>query len=220
VFTHPVNLGVCAAKNTGFDNIRGEWFTTLDSDDEMTPDALAAMLECATRTGATAVTCNCVDGVTGQLTGSGPTCDGWLSAEDADRCRGEHWGITRTELLGDSRLDPRLPGFEHSLWLRINARAPLLPASSVARVSHGGRGPGHASPTHVEPGPESRHLRHPRRGPRLSPTSQTVGPRGLPTSHVARSCRACAPPCAQAALTLGRGARAGCSARSGVPAFP
>ena len=136
VFTHPVNLGVCAAKNTGFDHIRGEWFTTLDSDDEMTPDALKTMLECATRTGATAVTCNCADGVTGQMTGSGPTCDGWLSAEDADRCRGEHWGITRTDLLGDERLDPRLPGFEHSLWLRINARARRYYLHRALRVYH------------------------------------------------------------------------------------
>ena len=42
---HGRNLGVCAAQNTGFDHIRGAWFTTLGSDDELLgDDALEILL--------------------------------------------------------------------------------------------------------------------------------------------------------------------------------
>jgi glycosyltransferase involved in cell wall biosynthesis len=121
VCRHPVNRGVDAAKNTGFDHIRGEWFTTLDSDDEMMPEALVVLLACAERTGATAVACNGRDAVSGRLTGGGPTHDGWLSIADSARLRGDHWGITLTSLLGDSRFDERSSG--RGLWLKVNARA-------------------------------------------------------------------------------------------------
>src|ERR1035437_5927629 len=43
VCRHSSNRGVTAAKNTGLDQIRGDWFTTLDSDDEMVPEALDEM---------------------------------------------------------------------------------------------------------------------------------------------------------------------------------
>lgn len=136
VYRHSPNRGVTAAKNAGLDRIRGEWFTTLDSDDEALPTALATMLECAERTGATAITCNCIDSITGEMTGVGPTTDGWLTAEDAATCRGEHWGLTRTELLGDDRFDERLPGFEDTLWLKIDARAKRYYLHRALRVYH------------------------------------------------------------------------------------
>jgi glycosyltransferase involved in cell wall biosynthesis len=40
IFNHQKNKGVCAAKNTDLRNIRGEWFTTFDSDDEMITEAI------------------------------------------------------------------------------------------------------------------------------------------------------------------------------------
>ena len=73
---HDTNKGVTAAKNTGLDHIRGDWFTTIDSDDEMVPDALSVMVSAAERTGATAITCNAIDSVTGALTGAGIQADG------------------------------------------------------------------------------------------------------------------------------------------------
>jgi glycosyltransferase involved in cell wall biosynthesis len=136
VYRHPENRGVTAAKNTGLDHIRGDWFTMLDSDDEMTSDALAVMIECATRTGATAITCNCTESVTGRMTGIGPTQDGRLSADEAARCRGEHWGLTKTSLLGDLRFDERLPGFESTLWLKINRVARRYYLHRALRVYH------------------------------------------------------------------------------------
>lgn len=136
VYRHPRNRGVTAAKNTGLDHLRGEWFTILDSDDEMAPDALAVMLQCAERTGATAITCNCMNSATGTMSGSGPTRDGWLSAEEAARCRGEHWGLTQTSLLGDMRFDGRLPGFESVLWLKIDRIARRYYVHRALRIYH------------------------------------------------------------------------------------
>jgi glycosyltransferase involved in cell wall biosynthesis len=133
---HPTNRGVTAAKNTGLDQIRGDWFTTLDSDDEITPDAFAVMLECAEETGATAITCNCADSVTGKMSGTGPTRDCWLTSEEAGRSRGEFWGLTKTSLLGDLRFDERLPGFESTVWLKINLAARRYYLHSALRIYH------------------------------------------------------------------------------------
>src|SRR5690606_2744016 len=89
IYRHPVNRGMHAAKNTGLDHVRGEWCTTLDADDGMTPEALEVLLACAERTGATAVTCNCLDTTTGAFSGVGPTVDGWLTPEQTAKCGGD-----------------------------------------------------------------------------------------------------------------------------------
>lgn len=123
IFHHSRNRGVCAAKNTGLNHVRGEWFTTLDSDDEMTPEALEVLLLCAAQTGATAVTCNCLDAATNRFTGQGPTADGWLTPEETGMCRGDFWGLTRTNLLGDLRFHEGIPGVEATVWLKINRMA-------------------------------------------------------------------------------------------------
>jgi glycosyltransferase involved in cell wall biosynthesis len=136
VVSHPENRGVCAAKNTGLDAMTGAWFTMLDSDDEAVPDALEAMLKCAGSTGATAVTCNCRDSITGRLTGGGPVVDGRLSPEATARCRGEFWGLTQTSLLGDLRFDVRLPGYEDTVWLLVNRRARRYYLHRALRVYH------------------------------------------------------------------------------------
>ena len=136
VYRHPHNRGATAAKNTGFDHMRGEWFTILDSDDEMVPDALEVMLEYAQRTGATAITCNCLDSRTGEFTGLGHTGDGRLSPRETARCSGEHWGLTQTALLGSLRFDERLPTYEDTVWLKVNERARRYYVHRALRVYH------------------------------------------------------------------------------------
>lgn len=136
LYRHATNRGVTAAQNTGLDDIHGDWFTVLGSDDEITPDALAVMLECAELTGATAVTCNCVDSVSGRKTGTGIARDGWLGVAERAKCRGEFWGITKTSLLGDLRFDERLPGFEETVWLKIDRRARRYYLHQALRVYH------------------------------------------------------------------------------------
>jgi glycosyltransferase involved in cell wall biosynthesis len=137
IVTHSENRGVCAARNTGLDQMRGEWFTILDSDDEMAPDALEVMLDCAKRTGATAITCNCLDHSTGQFSGSGgPIDDGWLTPTTTAKCRGEHWGLTSSSLLGDLRFDERVPSHEDIVWLQINRKAHRHYLHRALRIFH------------------------------------------------------------------------------------
>jgi hypothetical protein len=77
-----------------------------------------------------------MDSVTGETSGTGPVADGWLTADDTAKCRGEHWGLTRTHLLGDKRFNERLPGYENTLWLKINARAHRYYVHRALRVYH------------------------------------------------------------------------------------
>lgn len=98
--------------------------------------ALAVMLECAERTGATAITCNCADFVTGEMSGIGPTRDDWLTLEEVGRCRGEFWDLTQTSLLGDLRFDERLPGYENTVWLKINRVARRYYLHRALRIYH------------------------------------------------------------------------------------
>ena len=77
----------------GFDHMSGEWFTVLDSDDEMMPE-LSSHSRLPTCTSATIIECNCIDSMT-EMSGKGLTHDGWLTADDMARRRGEFGGLTR-----------------------------------------------------------------------------------------------------------------------------
>lgn len=123
VVRHDRNKGVTAAENTGFDSMRGDYFTMLGSDDEMLPDALETLAATVTETGASAITCNCIDSRTGEFTGHGWKTEGWKQAADLAQVSGEHWGLTKSSLLGDTRFDERLPGYEGVLWTKITHRA-------------------------------------------------------------------------------------------------
>jgi len=123
VCRHQHNRGMHAAKNTGLDHVAGEWFTTLDADDEMVPEALEVMLACAERTRATAITCNGLDTTTGRFSGVGPTADGWLTPEQTAKSRGDFWGLTQTELVGDLRWDERVPNHQAPVWIKVNRKA-------------------------------------------------------------------------------------------------
>ena len=99
IVRHGRNRGVAAAQNSGFDAMRGEWFTVLGSDDELIPEALETLMAACVETGALAVTCNCVDSRTGEFSGLGWDADGWMSPRDLARVTGEHWGLTHRSLL-------------------------------------------------------------------------------------------------------------------------
>jgi glycosyltransferase involved in cell wall biosynthesis len=122
VFHHPVNRGFNAARNTGLDNIGGEWFTFVDSDDELAPEALEVVLEIGESNDAGCVITNALNLETGELTGVGASHEGFLSQEESAALRGDYWGITRTSFLGELRFNERLPGGETALWTRLYAR--------------------------------------------------------------------------------------------------
>ncbi len=137
VVRHEANRGVTAAKNTGLDHVSGEWFTVLDSDDELIPDGLSTLLAAVdTHPDVDAVSCNCRDSVTGRLTGSGLDHDGYMSLRTLVGLAGEHWGITKTSLLGTKRFDERLHGLEGVLWLKISANATCYYVHRALRIYH------------------------------------------------------------------------------------
>jgi glycosyltransferase involved in cell wall biosynthesis len=137
VVRHERNRGVTAAKNTGLDHIHGEWFTFVDSDDEILPDALGAMLAVVkAHPDVDAVTCNCIDTLTGEFSGLGLTHDGYVDFGDFTRAEGAHWGITKTRLLGGRRFDDRIPGLEGVLWLKIGAQARRYYLDRALKIYH------------------------------------------------------------------------------------
>jgi len=139
VLVHERNRGVTAAKNTALGAIRGEWFTFLDSDDELVPHALSTLLAVPDRVdpAVDALSCNCVDSVTGAWTGTGLDRDQPVSfAVVLGQMRGEHWGLTKTALLEGRRFNERIAGAEGIVWFPINARARRYYVHQALRIYH------------------------------------------------------------------------------------
>lgn len=139
VLCHNDNQGVCAAINTGFNSITGEWFTIIGSDDELVENAIETMLDVLSEVSPdiTAVTCNCMDTTTGKFSGKGLDADQYLNAEDIiRRCSGEHWGLTKTSLLQGNCLNKKLRGAEAVLWYRISKRAKRYYIHKALRIYH------------------------------------------------------------------------------------
>ena len=123
VFHLEKNRRYAGGVNFGMDQIRGEWFTWHDDDDEILPECLETLLNVPKEIDPSinAVTCNCIDTTTKAFSGEGVTEDGYLSYEDImTKVHGEFWGITKTELLGDKRLNESLQGYESTLWNQID----------------------------------------------------------------------------------------------------
>jgi len=137
---HTKNLHVHSAKNTGFDLMKGEWFTTLDSDDEMLPTALSEMLNVLVDIDFTidAITCNCLDSTTGEYSGKGLNKDQWLNFETLiTKCSGEHWGLTKSTLLGKNRFNCNMRGGAESiLWWKISHNAKRYYIHKALRIYH------------------------------------------------------------------------------------
>ena len=136
---HDVNKGVCAAKNTGFNSMVGVWFTTLDSDDEMVPNALSTLLQVLIDIDPSidAINCNCLDTVTGLFSGKGIDNDQWLEFEFmVKNCTGEHWGLTKRSLLGNLRFNEMINGGEALLWYRIGQNSKRYYIHKALRIYH------------------------------------------------------------------------------------
>lgn len=137
---HERNLHVHAAKNTGFDLMQGTWFTTLDSDDEMVPSALSAMLRVLQTVDPTinAIECNCLDSTTRKFSGQGLDRDQWLDFQTmVTQCSGEHWGITKRSLLGSQRFNSKMRGSaEGILWWKISRTAKRYYLHQALRIYH------------------------------------------------------------------------------------
>jgi glycosyltransferase involved in cell wall biosynthesis len=139
IYLHDYNKGVTAAKNTGLKLIKGEWFTTFDSDDEMVPDAIETMINIPLYfdTEITAVTCNCWEPISKTFVGHGLTEDCYIIANEIiPSCRGDFWGITKTSLLQGDTFNEKLIGTESTLWYKINERANRYYVHKALNIIH------------------------------------------------------------------------------------
>lgn len=120
-----VNRGCTGGRNVCLDHIAREWFTFLDSDDRLVPNALSTLLAVPETVDPAidVVTCNSVDSQTFEFTGLGLDHDQWLDQRKMmSSCDGEFWGITKTSLLQGRRFNEKIQK-EGLLWFKLNSGA-------------------------------------------------------------------------------------------------
>jgi glycosyltransferase involved in cell wall biosynthesis len=143
VVAHGNNRGVTAGLNTGFDNARGDWIGLIGSDDEYLPGALEKLVDRIKsipedqKLGTIIGNSMRQDG---SLSGSGVTEDGFIPYQDliSGRLRGEFTGLISRAVLGASRLDEKLKGFESTLWLELYKRSSTYYMNFPVRVYYVG----------------------------------------------------------------------------------
>ena len=126
VFKHAQNRGQTAARNSGLKQIKGDWFTIFDSDDEMMPNAIETMIKIPLSLDhtITSVTCNCWEPISNKFLGQGLNKDGYINGNEVmPLCEGDFWGITKTSLLMGDSFNENLLGMLSTLWYKINERA-------------------------------------------------------------------------------------------------
>jgi len=138
VVKHPRNLGTLAAKRTGLDHIQGEWFTYLDSDDELLPEALETLLAVPETMDPNIdfVICNSLDAATGRWSGTGLDHDAHVDVPLMLRCMdGASRGLIKTERLGTLRFRP-VEMSHHLLWVKVLSRSRAHYIHKVLYVYH------------------------------------------------------------------------------------
>ena len=138
-FQLPVNQGAGRGYNFALDQIKGEWFTILPDDDEIVEDALETLIKIPEEIDPSinAVTCNSIDSITGKFSGFGLEKDQFLPLQKIiSQCSGQFWGITKTELLGEKRINENLLGYANAFWHQIDAIANRYYIHQGLRIWH------------------------------------------------------------------------------------
>jgi len=120
------NIGFHAAFNLSLDEINGEWFTVLSDDDYIDPNCFEILLKVPQEISSdiNAVSCNGYDTLTKGYSGLGLYEDQYLPlATIIKKTGGDFWGISKTELIGDKRMNVVLGGLENTFWYQIDAIA-------------------------------------------------------------------------------------------------
>ncbi len=163
LFRLPENRGFKGGMNFAFDQIRGEWFSSIGDDDELLPEAFETLLRVLDEVDPAidAITCNGIDTAAGRLSGRGLDKSQYLPLERiVGKASGNFWGITRTELLGGMRFNEKLPGHESALWFRIDAVANRYYIHKPLKIWRTGHGPTEtASNRKPDPGVRARMYR-------------------------------------------------------------
>jgi len=144
IFHLEKNRGDLGGMNFSLDQIGGEWFATLGDDDEILENTFELLMKLPTEIDPeiNAVTCNSINTSTGKFSGFGLDRDQYLPVEViVGKVRGEFFGITKTELLGNKRIREDLPGEENVFWHQIDAIAKryyIHKGLKIWHTDHGG----------------------------------------------------------------------------------
>jgi GalNAc5-diNAcBac-PP-undecaprenol beta-1,3-glucosyltransferase len=117
--------GPSGNKNNGLDNITGDYFTVVDDDDIIMPNAIEELLNVAIKGNYSIVCANCVDNIEGKFIGlhHGMSEEfvwvDWLCS----RYEGEYFVIIKTSILENDRYYDECWGGEGILWFRLLKRA-------------------------------------------------------------------------------------------------
>jgi GalNAc5-diNAcBac-PP-undecaprenol beta-1,3-glucosyltransferase len=113
--------GPSGNKNNGLDHITGEYFTIVDDDDIIMPNAIEELLNVAIRGNYSIVFANCVDNIEGKFTGLHYGKDEEVSWVDwlCSRYENDYYLIIKTSILENNRYNDECWGGEGILWLRL-----------------------------------------------------------------------------------------------------
>ena len=115
--------GPAGNKNNGLDHITGDYFTFVDDDDVLLPDAIETSVKIA-MLGYQVILGNCVNSLTGAFTGISYDKDREFSYKDFIKgfLDGEYYGFVKTDLLSNDRFYDACWGGEHLLWWKLLKR--------------------------------------------------------------------------------------------------
>ncbi len=113
--------GPAGNKNNGLDHITGEYFTILDDDDILLPNAIEELLNCAQKGNYGMVFGNCLDNVKREFTGKhyGKSEEVFYKDLLCGKYEGEYVGLTKTSLLEGDRFNEECWGGERLLWMKL-----------------------------------------------------------------------------------------------------
>ena len=109
--------------NYGLDKVRGEWFCELSDDDFLYPNCFETLLSVPNKIDKKidAVTCNGHDTATDDFSGTGFSQSQFLPVKEiVQKAGGDFWGITKSNLIGDKRLNEKIRGLENTFWYQID----------------------------------------------------------------------------------------------------
>ena len=117
--------GPSGNKNNGLDNITGEYFTIVDDDDIIMPNAIEELLNVAIKGNYSMVFANCADNIEGKFTGLHYGKDEEISWVDVlcGGYEGDYFGIAKASILENSRFYDECWGAEGILWFKLWKRA-------------------------------------------------------------------------------------------------
>jgi GalNAc5-diNAcBac-PP-undecaprenol beta-1,3-glucosyltransferase len=112
-------------KNNGLDNITGEYFTFVDDDDIIMPNAIEELLNVAIKGNYSIVFANCVDNVEGKFTGLHYGKDEEVSWVDwlCSKYEREYFFLIKTSILENDRFYDECWGGEGILMLKLFKKA-------------------------------------------------------------------------------------------------